>query len=104
MWLGALFFVTKVTVRPCGVSYFMSPYRRLIDRGKESSNGDQSGWGLYLCSEGANDMFGRTHECEKFGGSLVLAYDGWSCFKCGRKYLVSNGRPQEMWWKNQGLK
>lgn len=49
-------------------------------------------------------MYGRMHDCGKCGGYLVLSYDGWSCFQCGRKYFLRNGRTEEMWWKNQGLK
>jgi hypothetical protein len=41
--------------------------------------------------------------CGKCNGQLVLAYDGWSCYQCGRKYLLRNGVAQEMWWKNEGI-
>ena len=40
----------------------------------------------------------------KMRGYLVLAYDGWNCNQCGRKYFLRNGRTEEMWWKNQKMK
>ena len=49
-------------------------------------------------------MMSRLYGCEKCSGTVMLAYNGWCCAKCGRKYLLRAGRIEEMWWKNQNVK
>lgn len=103
MPMGVAIFVTMLTVRLCLPSWFMSTRRSVIGLNYIKS-GEWDGLGLNESGTLKDEqMYGRMHDCGKCGGSLVLSYDCWSCFQCGRKFFLRNGRAEEMWWKNKDL-